>query len=326
MKMMKSLAAVAAGALLFSIQPPADDLTRPIPLDDEPSPAMKKALNDWIDVDYSNVEIDAVFRDLSRRFGVPIEFDDATLVAAKIERDHPITFKATKTKLPTVLDAILSPHGLTAYDDADGFRVVERESQRRKNVIRFHPIADLILHSEGGWIDPGGVQIIQIIQDTVDRDVWEPNGGDATIQFYRTSISIIVNVPKDTQEKVHRLLGILRKTRDRSRELLARHDMPTLEQALLDADRVAVPPLGLFQPPAYPPAASVIATVDQVRQLNESLNDARSKLDRLTAEIEAMRKAAEVTKPPADSRQPLPPQSSSKRKKTPGTSDGDPDL
>lgn len=324
--MMKSFAAVAAGTLLFSIQPPADDLTRPVNLDEDPPLAMKKALNDWIDVDYSNVAIDSVLRDLSRRFGVRIEFEDATLVAAKIERDFPVTLKASRTKLPAVLEAILSPHGLTAFDDADGFQVVEKEWSRKPNVIRFHPIADLILLPNGSWIDPDGVQIIQIVQDTVNRDIWEANGGDATTQFYRTSISIIVNAPKDVHDKVHRMLGVLRKTRDRTRDLLARHDLPTLEQVLIDADRVAVPPLGLFQPPAYPPAASVIATVETVRQLNESLNDARSKLDRLTFEIEEMKKAAAVTKPPAESPPASPPNSSSKRKKTPGTSDGDPDL
>jgi len=300
-----------------------NDPTRPVCMDEDSTPAMKRALNDWIDVDFTNAPIDSVFRDLSRRFGVPIDFDDGTLVAAKIERDHPVTFKAARTKLAVVLEAIVSPHGLTAYDESDRFRIVEKEGHRRMNVVRFHPVADLILLPTGAWVDLGAEQVIQIIEDTVDRDVWEPNGGDATIQYYRTSISIIVNAPKVTHEKVHRLLGLLRKTRERTAQLLERHDLPSLEVALGEAGRVAVPPLGFFAPPSYPPAASVKAAMERFREMDASMQETSSKVYRLEMELEALKKASVPPPTPSPKANPA---SEMPMKKKAATSSGDPDF
>ena len=278
-----------------------DDVTAPIPPEDVPSPAMKKAMNAVIDVELVNLPLGEALLQLSRRHGVDISFYDG-YSAKEIEayRNRTVTFSAKRTNLFAALQSIARELDLAVVNDSRSFVIYERnDSSARPRFVKFHPVADLVVHHTGGWIDPYAETVIQLIQDTVDRDIWEPNGGDCTIQFYRTTITLVVHCPRDTHEKVNRLLDLLRKTRERTIQLLERHNLPALEDILVQQDRAVGSPLGFYSPPQYPSASEIHGALSRLSTVDSAQNNLSSKVSELEREIQSLKTRLDP-KPPQE--------------------------
>jgi hypothetical protein len=283
-----TFAAVAAGALVFSIQQSPDDLTRPVTTDPDQTPAMTKALASWIDVDFRQTPLDQAVESLSRQLGASIVLDEASLANAMVGRNQPITLTMRRVRLTSAFDAMLRPLNLEVDLRPDHLLVVDRESTRRTNVVRSYPVADLALDGNGRWVDPNATALIRLIQDMVDRDIWEPNGGDALANFHARTVAVVVNAPPDTHRKVADFLRLLRLTRERTEALLADRRVTTLERALVELDQASDAPLKLEMPAPYPPAENVLDGLDRVASAEMRLQESAVRIESLESRLKSL--------------------------------------
>jgi hypothetical protein len=213
------------------------DFTSPLSAEDVPSPAMNRALQTWIDVDFDNVPLREFAARLSAQVGVNIAIDVVGIEKAGGKRDQSVTARLQRVRLLSALEVALRPFNLAVDVRPDYLMIVDQKDVAKVNVQHAYPTADLMIDGTGRWLDPNGVSHVQLIQDLVDRDIWETNGGDATIQFHAPSISLAVNAPRETQRRVAAFLDLLRRTREQTIHLLRQRELAKLEQVLLDLDR-----------------------------------------------------------------------------------------
>jgi hypothetical protein len=279
---------LSIGLVLSPSQPP-DGPTEAIEFSEE-SPAIRLAQSKLIDVDFEKTPLNQAMAFLARQTGINIILDARSLANAMVDKDQPVSLHLKRVRLTTAFELLLDDLHLMADFGPDVVMIVDRESTRRFNALKIHPIADLILNPNGGWIDPDGRRLAQVIQDAVDRDVWEPNGGDATISFVIQGIAFHINAPKDTHLKVKHVLDTVRRSRDQTARLLQRADIGALEQSLVESDRNSVSPIGMFAPEEYPPAAQIHSLIARCVQLSETAGSAYSLAQRHDGELAKLRK------------------------------------
>jgi len=275
-------------------QPPTDP-TEPIEFGQE-SPAIRLAQSKVIDVDFEKTPLDQAMSVLSREAGISIILDASSLANAMVDKNQPVSLHAKRILLTSAFELLLDDLHLEADFRPDVVVIIDRESAKRSNVVKIHPIADLVVNPNGGWIDPDGRRLAQVIQDTVDRDVWEPNGGDATISFVIQGISFHIQAPKDTHGKVKHVLDMVRRSREQTARLLQRADIGALEQLLVEKDRNSPTPIGMFAPEEYPPAAQIHGLIGKATQSLETARDAYSVAQRLDGELKQLRKEVDELK------------------------------
>jgi hypothetical protein len=275
-----------------------DDPRRPVAAAFENTPAMRNALQATIDVDFKDLPLQESLVQVGTRLGVSVVLDGPSLKEAKVDPRRLVTVKANGMRATRILEMILHPLNLAAEEREDHFLVVEKSNVDRKRHVRFYPVADFVLDGSGGWIDPHGEMVSQIIIDLVDRDVWEPNGGDAVVAFFPATMALTVYAPRDTQEKVFELLGRLRQTREQTIRLLSQHNLPLLEDVLAKRDLGAERPLGAFEPPNYPPAAKLEAAMSRFDALETSHRETTMRLARIEADLQRIKEPPmEVVRP-----------------------------
>jgi len=242
MKRLVIIGLLGLGVGFIAAEPPERspgeaDFTRPLSAEDVPSPAMHRALQLWMDVDFDNVALGEFAARLSAQAGVNIAVDVVGIEKAGGKRNQPVTARLQRVRLLSALEVALRPFDLAVDVRPDYLMIVDQKDAGKVNVQHAYPTADLMIDRSGRWLDPNGIAHVQLIIDLVDRDVWEPNGGDATIQFHAPSISLAVNAPRETQRRVAAFLDLLRRTREQTIHLLRQRQLAKLEQVLLDLDR-----------------------------------------------------------------------------------------
>lgn len=269
---------------------PADDATLPLDFEDQ-TPALRSALSKAIDVDFEKAPLQKAVAVLSQQAGVNIVLDLTSLASAKVAVDQPVSLQVKRVRLTTALELILDEFNLTAEVRSDVIVVVDRQSAKKLNVFRLYPVADLIVNPNGGWTDPEGRRLAQVVFDSVDRDLWEPNGGDCTISFVLQGLAFNINAPNETHRKVKSLLDAVRRMREQTARLLERSDLGALEQSLVETDKTSVSPIGFYQPLEYPPAAKVQGVVEILPAISQIASNALSLAQRLEGELNQLRKA-----------------------------------
>jgi hypothetical protein len=252
--MFRSAVAVLFGvAVAFSVGFPAGDsddeeaLFRPLSADPEPTPAMQTALASWIDVRFQATPFEAAVASLSKQVGVSIVVDPLLVGKNSVKLDHPVSFELQRVRLLSALEVLGRRFDLIADVRPDFIMLVER-GEDKTNVRRAYPAPDLLLDRNGKWIDYASSWLIALLQDCVERDVWEPNGGDATIMFHPSSMTLMVNAPRPVQQKVAEAFGLLRRGRDQTRRWIALRQTAPLEQVLSELERAYADPPAVVPP------------------------------------------------------------------------------
>src|SRR5262249_46389575 len=106
--------------------------------------AMLKALNSTLSVDFNNTRLRDVIEYLNEKTGQSIYADDASLKDANVEYDDPVTFRAKKITLRTVLRKILADKGLSYILTDGNIQIVTIQKARETMVVRAYPINDLV--------------------------------------------------------------------------------------------------------------------------------------------------------------------------------------
>ncbi len=152
---------------------------------------------------------------------------------AGIDRMTPITLKLRNVRVDKLLDLILrqaSPdNALSHYLDGNVLHITTRQIADEALVTRVYPVMDLLVEipnfvgptfnldasNEGGSSPFGGSnnesgadddvdarieKLIQLIQETIEPDIWRDNGGVASIRFFMGNL--IVTAPRRIHDRV----------------------------------------------------------------------------------------------------------------------------
>jgi hypothetical protein len=177
--------------------------------------SLLKALNSVMSVDYSKKAFRDAIDDLSERTGQAIILDQDSLKEAMVEYDDPVTFKAKKVTVRTILKKVLADRGLT-YIIKDGtIQVITPQKARETLVARSYPVGDLATSLDMRFpplvrrlqMLQNVAQLIDLIQNSVEPSSWQANGGTGTISFYEPTMSLVV---RQTAEMHYQLGGALR--------------------------------------------------------------------------------------------------------------------
>jgi hypothetical protein len=177
--------------------------------------AILKALNTTVTVDFKNSKFQDVIDTLSTLIGQPILLDQGAMEEAKITYDTPINLKVKNVTARTILRKILGEFSLAYMIKEETIQVTSALKARETMITRSYNVADIL---DTGGLDTlrfgnqaiSAVQIVQnanaiidLIQTSVDPDSWKKNGGQGTIAFNPSTMSLIIR----NNAEVHSMLG-----------------------------------------------------------------------------------------------------------------------
>jgi hypothetical protein len=219
-------------------------------------------------LNYKETPLRELLADLSVRFKTSIHLDEQGLANAMVHAAVPVTISVSNVTLKAGLKLILQPLRLDAAP-RDGLLVVtDLESLKKINVLVGYPVADLILSPRGGDVLDGSASLIRLITETVDKDVWEVNGGDGTVLYFRPALLFLINASPDTHEKVAELLAMLRKTQSRVNEILKNTQWRDRAELL---SKLKEPPVSLaVNPPASPPPEAALQIAAEAKRVADA--------------------------------------------------------
>jgi hypothetical protein len=177
--------------------------------------AILKALNTPVTVDFKNSKFQDVIDTLSTLIGQPILLDQGAMEEAKITYDTPINLKVKNVTARTILRKILGEFSLAYMIKEETLQVTSALKARETMITRSYNVADIL---DTGGLDTlrfgnqaiSAVQIVQnanaiidLIQTSVDPDSWKKNGGQGTIAFNPSTMSLVIR----NNAEVHSMLG-----------------------------------------------------------------------------------------------------------------------
>lgn len=178
--------------------------------------AIVKALNTVMSVNYDNARFEDVIQDLSNKMGQPIVIDRAALNDAQITSDTPVSLKLRGVTARTVLRKVLGDNGLSYVVKNEVMQVLTAEKAKEMMVTRTYYLGDLLAGGQfaqaGIRFNPGLDQIqamqnvlniIGIIQSSLDPQSWQANGGMGTITFVGGQMALVIR----QSAEVHGMLG-----------------------------------------------------------------------------------------------------------------------
>jgi hypothetical protein len=172
-----------------------------------------KTLSSTISVDFDKSQFKDVMNYLTDKLGINIFPDTASLKDAGVEYDTPVSFKASKVTVRTVLKKILGDLGLTYVIMEGNIQVITPDRTKDYMVARSYPIQDLIAPFDMRWgpianriqMNQQAAGLIQLIINTVEPSSWQGNSerGYGTISYDPATMSLVV---RQTAE-MHYMLG-----------------------------------------------------------------------------------------------------------------------
>jgi type II secretory pathway component GspD/PulD (secretin) len=192
-----------------------------------------KTLSTPISVDFKNSRLQDVLEYLRTYTGANILIDEQALKDAEASYDTPVTLKVRNLSLRTVLRKVLGDIGMTYVVKDEVIQATSAQRAKELMVVRRYYIGDLLANMTGGMgltlpspllagvISPlnpfnqaaqearaasfaqAAKQLIEMIENSVDTQSWQVNGGNGSITFNAPSMSLVI---KQSAE-VHAMLS-----------------------------------------------------------------------------------------------------------------------
>ena len=174
--------------------------------------AMLRALNSTLSVNFDKTTFREVIDQLHDKAGLPILIDETSLKDAMVDYSDPVTFKASKATVRTILRKILADRGL-GYVLKDGMvQVLTQQKARDTMVVRAYPVSDLVAVDNQMFWGPifsralmlqNAQRIVDMIVTSVEPSQWNVNGGPGSVTFHEASMSIVIRASAE----MHYMLG-----------------------------------------------------------------------------------------------------------------------
>ncbi|HVJ80787.1 MAG TPA: hypothetical protein VNC50_06925, partial [Planctomycetia bacterium] len=257
------------------------------------------ALERPIHIDFVRLPLRAAIVEIAAKAGIQF---DVEIDAANVDKSAVVSVSSNGRTLRLALEAALAPLNCTVMPRGGLMLVIDRESERKSNVIVVYPVPDICLSGTDKVISDLRPILSRAIRETVDRDVWDdPGGGDATVQLDPCGLALIVSAPFQTQLRLGATLDSIRRSRRETRALLKREGMPSLEEllAMQSAPIKLLEAVGMAEvSPLLAPAAVASAAEAAQRQSEESRRMAERAL-RLALQLQEQLDQLRAAKSPA---------------------------
>jgi hypothetical protein len=178
--------------------------------------AILRILNSVISVDFKEQSFNSVIDYLRDKTGQPFLVDKQAMEEANIDYDTPISLKAKKVTVRTLLRKVLADVGLTYIIKDEMIQITSWKKAKASMVVRTYPVADIVT-----CLDPGvppllrpaqTVQnvksLISLIKSSIDPDSWG-NGeqGGGSISFHAGTMSLVVKQSAEVHYRLGNSLG-----------------------------------------------------------------------------------------------------------------------
>ena len=173
---------------------------------------MLRALNSTLSVNWDKTSFREVIDLLHDKADLPILIDEQSLKDAMVDYSDPVTFKATKATVRTILRKVLADRGL-GYILKDGMvQVVTQQKARETMVVRTYPVSDLVAVDNQMFWGPifsralllqNAQRLVDMIVTSVEPSMWNVNGGPGSVSFHEASMSIVIRASAE----MHYMLG-----------------------------------------------------------------------------------------------------------------------
>jgi hypothetical protein len=160
--------------------------------------AILRTLDSPISVRFENTSLKDVIEYLQTYLGQPITIDMAALKAAEIPYDSAVTINVKNVSVRTLLRRILADVGLTYAIRDEAIEVTTPQKARGATVVRVYYVGDLLGEIPALW-GLRAVELMDLIQTTVQPESWRRNGGSGSIYFHPITRAIVVKQGVENQ-------------------------------------------------------------------------------------------------------------------------------
>jgi hypothetical protein len=175
-----------------------------------------KMLNSTLSVDFKGHTLKQVIEYLQDKTDgkMSIFVDEQSLKEADVDYDSPVTFKAGKVTMRTVLKKVFADRGLTFIIKEAAIHVMTPAKAREYLVVRTYPVSDLLGTPNpqfGPYVNRvqqmrAAQALMQIIVNNVDPESWQVNGGKGSIVYEPNTMALII---RNTAEWHYQMTGAL---------------------------------------------------------------------------------------------------------------------
>lgn len=174
--------------------------------------ALLKTLNSTMSADFDMRRLREVIDYIQEKTGIAIFMDKLTLEEAGVDYDTPVTFKAPRASVRTILKKILAENNLTYIIKEGALQVMTPQKAREQMVVRTYPVSDILGNIADPRFDPYTARaimysnvmgLVKTLQSAIDPALWDINGGPGSIMFHEPTMSLIVRAPAE----MHYMLG-----------------------------------------------------------------------------------------------------------------------
>src|SRR5262245_21533394 len=182
----------------------------------DPWEVLRGKLSQTVNVDWEGVPLETALRDLSKRYGVAVEFDHDALQS--IPLSDPLVLHAQGIRLRSVLHLLLEGSEVWYVPRDDGLLITSAAAANSHLIGRVYPVAD-VTRQPGGFTE---AELADVIREIISYESWEEAGGPGKIDpcdSVRTAPvrpgALFVEHTYEVHEQIEDLLDDLRSAANR---------------------------------------------------------------------------------------------------------------
>ncbi|MCY3006293.1 MAG: hypothetical protein NTV29_09980 [Planctomycetota bacterium] len=153
---------------------------------------IRRALNERIDVSFTNTPLSSFFQTLSDQLGIAILIDAKGLEDETITPEDPVSAVRTETRARDIIRQVLEPLNLTTLVKGEALFVTNKKNSA--NINRYYDLS-FILPNNTVTND-----LIRAIETSITPDTWLNAGGTSTMSMVGSVL--VVQANDETQEEL----------------------------------------------------------------------------------------------------------------------------
>ena len=207
------------------------------PIGDEADRAALKMLDKNVTFDFEEVPFADVIEYFDQQSEARFLIDPLSRASIEssrqlIETYDLVTFDVEDVMLRQALTRILVPLEL-AWIAQDGLiAILPKADVEERHTTRVYPVPDLIFAKSGAEVTSYEDEFIEMLQNTIEPDSWEEDGGEATVEFLSAALSLSIRATQRNHGLIEELFTDAREARARSMRIADAKGLPSTEELI----------------------------------------------------------------------------------------------